>query len=87
MAKLRSITLKQMAQYALDLQKAKTLAPLLHSWASMQSRIAELIPAGEDADRHPINLLIAAKARQLIGDGSEIELTRAFYKVREIIES
>ncbi len=52
----------------------------------MQSRIAELIPEDADADRHPINLLIAAKVRQLVGDGSDIEMTRAFYKVRELIE-
>lgn len=82
----KTITLQQMAQYAIDLQTCRELPWLLRSWAEFLPRIAELTGTTEaEACKHPISVLLSNRVREMSGDGSETERTRAFYAVRQLV--
>jgi hypothetical protein len=80
--------MQQLAREALKLQQARALKPFLHSWADMLSRIEELAtPADARAfHKHPINLVLAQKLFELLRDGSDVELSRAFHAVKQLVE-
>lgn len=88
----KTLTLKQLAQYALDMQRSDDISYLLCSWSDMLDRIRQLLHleprdnANKLLVQHPINVLLAEKVRQLCGATSEVELARAFYAVRAIID-
>lgn len=68
--RIKSLTLKQMAQYVLDLQRSDDLSFVLCSWADMLPRLKELAPSYTDDE-----------------GGVQGAQTRAFYAVRQIIDT
>jgi hypothetical protein len=88
----KTLTMKQLAQLALDAQSTTSLPPLVHYWADFIGRLQQLNP-GTHADpqpmalnRHPINVLFASRLAELAGATSQHEITQAFYACKKIVE-
>lgn len=65
------MTIKQLAQQAIDMQDACNLSGIIRSWAEAISALRELCPnlGTRGINAHPINCLFASKVHDLCNMG------------------
>ncbi len=74
------MSIKKLADTALQVQDACNLSGVIHSWSKTISELRQLCPSlgTTEINQHPINVLFADKVASLTGSGNIGTFTEAY---------